>query len=150
MGDPLELQVAEIELLESSFPDELKIESPENFEELKKKIEQGENVQLGLVYSINMTSYKLWISIPDLYPKIAPTIMITTKECNDKDFQLELEKVVTEIVSRESDELVIMEVNDWVIENFEKFKEKAEPVKTVNKNAEVEFIRLWIYSHHIY
>ena len=25
--------------------------------------------------------------------------MITTKECNDKDFQLELEKVVTEIVS---------------------------------------------------
>ena len=43
-----------------------------------------------------------------------------------------------------------MEVNDWVIENFEKFKEKAEPVKTVNKNAEVEFIRLWIYSHHIY
>ena len=60
---------------------------------------QGENVQLGLVYSINMTSYKLWVSIPDLYPKIAPTIMITTKECNDKDFQLELEKVVTEIVS---------------------------------------------------
>ena len=46
-----------------------------------------------------MTSYKLWVSIPDLYPKIAPTIMITTKECNDKDFQLALEKVVTEIVS---------------------------------------------------
>ena len=38
--DPLELQVAEIELLESSFPDELKIESPDNFEELKEKIEQ--------------------------------------------------------------------------------------------------------------
>ena len=38
--DPLELQVAEIELLESSFPDELHIESPENFEELKERIEQ--------------------------------------------------------------------------------------------------------------
>ena len=59
-------------------------------------------------------------------------------------------EILKPFLSRESDELVIMEVNDWVIENFEKFKEKAEPVKTLNKNAEVEFIRLWIYSHHIY
>ena len=59
-------------------------------------------------------------------------------------------EILKPFLSRELDELVIMEVNDWVIENFEKFKEKAEPVKTLNKNAEVEFIRLWIYSHHIY
>ena len=60
--DPLELQVAEIELLESSFPDELHIESPENFEELKERIEQVASKYEPLIYDSRIRGY-IWDTV---------------------------------------------------------------------------------------
>lgn len=149
--DLLELQLAEMEMLQSTFEEELKIETPTNLDELQCLITNGELVSLGLIYTLNLSSFNLWISLPDLYPKIGPTIMISTKgRCDDKRFQSALDEKICEIVERDTDELVVMEVIAWVEENIENFKNEIKQHPVDMKDVEIEFHRIWVYSHHIY
>ena len=68
--DILDLQLAEIELLQCSFESELKIESPCNLEELRTRHQNGDSVSLSLVFSLNFDKFNLWVDVPDLYPKV--------------------------------------------------------------------------------
>jgi len=146
--DLLELQLAEMELLQCTFEDQLKIEAPRNLDEIKNRIGDGEVVDIGFVYTLNFDLFTLWISLPDLYPKMRPTIRLSTKICDDKNFQNLLDEKIDEIVRRDTDELVVMEIISWVEENIESFRIKEQ--KTCDVKIETDFLRLWIYSHHIY
>ncbi|CAL4125277.1 unnamed protein product, partial [Meganyctiphanes norvegica] len=157
----IELQLSEIDMLQSMFPGpgEIIVDSPLAIPELKDFVEgKLKELPARLEYSINLDvgtgRLEISLTLPHEYPAVQPDIYVRSQNLNRKG-QLELNKELMAYLSEfESGDLSIGAAVTWLQEKGSVFLDSsdtdlpAQETSTVDKD--IKFARLWIYSHHLY
>lgn len=158
----LSQQLSEFELLKSMYPnsdeiiltDKNIIDKISTFLDSKSDYTPG-HLDFTLNLFINDLKLEVCVNLPSLYPEEEPDIYV---RCNQLNRQQE-SKLNTEIFdfikSNHDGEVCLYNVITWLQDNVDDFSKKAEKE---NKSEVLEqpnevpqkFVRLWIYSHHIY
>jgi len=151
----LNLQIAEMEYIESAYGNELTIESLDELNSMRKS-QSGELKlvkPLGLRFTLKFDSFHLWVSLPSSYPHTQPIVNISTKNYDNKNLQIDTNAKIRELHLRSmGDEIYISEIIEWINDNLCRYKiEGKDSIQFQDwKNEEITFLRYWIYSHHIY
>ncbi|XP_015680108.1 RWD domain-containing protein 2A isoform X2 [Protobothrops mucrosquamatus] len=159
--DSLELQVAELEMLLSMFPNkrEVSLQDENIFQNIQRYLNNTtENFPPKIEYSvavpINETKaiVDLQVELPHSYPYVTPQLFARS-DALDRQQQLQLNKDLTSyIASLEPGELCICAAVRW-LQDSSTFEVQNSEVceRTTRKDiAKAQFKRMWIYSHHIY
>jgi len=148
----IDLQLAEIELLEASYGSQFSVETSAELDSMRKS--QTGSLGLarprGLIMQLRLDLFSLWIQMPERYPETRLTVRFTSKQFDDEQVQRALDQEMDTINARSDEgELYICELIEWINDNVERFK--TEQVKTkVKSRNDLKWCRYWIYSHHIY
>ncbi|XP_013134985.1 PREDICTED: RWD domain-containing protein 2A [Papilio polytes] len=157
----LNKQLSELELLKSMYPNQNEIIITDNsvLEDIKHFVEnESFNVpnHLDFILKIHLNGFKLeiYVNLPTLYPEEEPDVYV---RCNQLDRQQETNlnsELSTYIKISHENEVCLYTAISWLQENIENFKMIAQnvpkPTQTVLNNKDITFVRLWIFSHHIY
>ncbi|XP_001635466.2 RWD domain-containing protein 2B [Nematostella vectensis] len=162
----LELQVSEVAMLQSMFPNEkeFKLEDEAAFIDVQDflvgKLEGPLPPRLEFCVSVEVCNEKdscfnIYVSLPHSYPKSSPEIYIRSEKLTrnaQKDLNHDLFKAM---VTLEEGELWILPVIQWLKEHAGSYlKESCLKATDHNKHVDQEtkgsFMRLWMYMHHIY
>ncbi|XP_053143101.1 RWD domain-containing protein 2A isoform X2 [Hemicordylus capensis] len=166
MSDPIkegiELQVAELEMLFSMFPNkgEITLQDENILCDVRKYLNNtSEDLPHKIEYSVAVTidspkvRVDLHVSLPRDYPHAAPQLFARSSAL-DRQQQLQLNHDLTShMASLESGDLCICAAVQWVRENSTPYLQNSKltpergPKEKVVKTL---FNRMWIYSHHIY
>lgn len=160
----LELQLSEIEMLQSMFPDtrEFKLDDQAavinikgflsgqiKYDYLYDRI--GFTVHLELENS--KTSLELVCNLPHEYPSVPP-VVFTRSPSMDKNSHRKLNEDLTEFINGiERGEICMYSIIEWIKENLNQYFDIKDDTSDNSKPRQEEdtlFTRLWIYSHHIY
>uniref|UniRef100_A0A8D0DVW0 RWD domain containing 2A n=1 Tax=Salvator merianae TaxID=96440 RepID=A0A8D0DVW0_SALMN len=158
----LELQMAELEMLFSMFPNkgEITLQDESTFFHVQKYLNNSsENLPHKIEYSVAVPvdepkeRLNLQVALPHDYPQVSPQLFARS-DALDRQQQFQLNKDLTSyITSLESGELCICAAVQWLRDNSVNYLrssklscERASPAGTVK----TFFSRMWIYSHHIY
>lgn len=172
----LELQLSEVEMLQSMFPDgdEFKLDDPgilldvQDFISRKTKelppqislylrvecdsIEGGQNVCGS---EINILD--LFCSLKHEYPNEKPDLFVRAPRDMDRDVQKELNRdLESHLLSLEQGELCIVPAIQWLKDNadiyFKKCTKELKNSHSLTQSSKNEglFVRMWMYMHHIY
>uniref|UniRef100_A0A0B8RTS3 RWD domain-containing protein 2A-like n=1 Tax=Philothamnus irregularis TaxID=1899461 RepID=A0A0B8RTS3_9SAUR len=159
--DSLELQVAELEMLLSMFPNkgEITLQDENVFQNIQRYLNNtAENLPPKIEYSvavpINETKaiVDLQVELPHSYPYVTPQLFARSNTL-DRQQQLQLNKDLRSyIATLEPEELYICAAVRWLQDN-RTFRVQNSGVceRTTRKEiVKAPFKRMWIYSHHIY
>ncbi|KAJ6665806.1 hypothetical protein lerEdw1_001278 [Lerista edwardsae] len=159
--ESLELQIAELEMLFSMFPNkgEITLQDENCFLNVQRYLNNtSEDLPHKTEYSVAVTidepkvKVDLQVTLPHDYPHVPPQLFARSNTL-DRQQQWQLNKDLTSYVSSlELGELCICAAVQWIgditpyLQNSKLPSEKA-PKEIVLKTL---FSRMWIYSHHIY
>ncbi|KAK3100800.1 hypothetical protein FSP39_025469 [Pinctada imbricata] len=165
VAELLELQLSEIEMLSSMFPNkgEFVIDDPagiKNVQEFLKGSIKYEYLHSRLGFTIHVSpegtklSVELVCNFPHDYPNVSPTVFtrcpLMSRE-NHKRLQEDLHQYIQ---SLDRGEICMYSVVEWIQEHLQNYTQEEDtqsPVETKQKREEDGTLtRLWIYSHHIY
>ncbi|XP_019393230.1 PREDICTED: RWD domain-containing protein 2A [Crocodylus porosus] len=158
----LELQLLEMEMLFSMFPNKGEINLRDQnaltcIQLYLKNTEEELPPQIDYSVSFNIDEPKvkvdLQVTLPHTYPYSAPQLFVRSNAL-DREQQLQLNKHLTSHVSSlNTGELCICTALEWIQDNttpyFQKRKVSSEAAPK-EKAVKRIFHRMWIYSHHIY
>ncbi|XP_053918887.1 RWD domain-containing protein 2A [Cuculus canorus] len=157
----LELQLLEVEMLLSMFPQKGEINMDENAVPSVQRYLRNPDGPLPpqLEYSIAVdvgeekVKVELQVLLPHMYPHVAPQLFARSNTLHRQQ-QLQLNTGLTSYVSSlDSGELCIYEAVQWVKENSLPYLEEGK-ISPGSASREVmikeTLHRMWIYSHHIY
>ena len=151
----IEMQLAEIELLQSMYNDqEFKLNDFLMIQDLKNWLDKPDTcpppTTLSFVLHLNVDFY---IKFPHEYPQIQAEIFVRSNEIQ-RDKQSKFNKNIQDFISEtfEPDCALVTEVVSWVQDHLSDYLETE---KTDQDQPEIEpknevLGRLWLYSHHIY
>ncbi|XP_043921884.1 RWD domain-containing protein 2A isoform X2 [Protopterus annectens] len=158
----LELQLSEMELLFSMFPNkgEIDLEDASALLYVQRYLEGvREALPPQVSFSVNLTAEEpkadvcLHVSLPHEYPFAKPEIFVWSQAL-DRQQQKQLnDDLVSHISSLYNGELCISIAVQWLQDSIVPYIEKS---KVTSENApkpketKITFHRMWIYSHHIY
>ncbi|XP_032071082.1 RWD domain-containing protein 2A [Thamnophis elegans] len=161
LKDSLELQVAELEMLLSMFPNkgEITLQDENVFKNIQRHLnDTTENPPPKIEYSvavpINETKaiVDLQVELPLSYPYVTPQLFARSNTL-DRQQQLQLNKDLTSyIATLEPGELCIYATVQWLQDNTTFRVQNSEVCERTTRKEIVKapFKRMWIYSHHIY
>ncbi|XP_034264784.1 RWD domain-containing protein 2A isoform X1 [Pantherophis guttatus] len=159
--DSLELQVAELEMLLSMFPNkgEITLQDENVFQNIQRYLNNTtENLPPKIEYSvavpINETKaiVDLQVELPHSYPYVTPQLFARSNTL-DRQQQLQLNKDLRSyIATLEPEELYICAAVRWLQDNHTFRVQNSEVCERTTRKEIVKapFKRMWIYSHHIY
>ena len=151
----IEMQLAEIELLQSMYSEqEFQLNDFLMIEDLKNWLTKPDTcpppTTLSFVLHLNLDFY---IKFPNEYPQIPAEIFVRSNEIQ-RDKQSELNKNLQEFITEtfEPDCALVTEVVSWVQDHFSDYlKPNVQDLEKLPMVPKVEILgRLWLYSHHIY
>jgi len=170
--DPIEclrLQYAELEMLESMYPEELVQSDPFAIAQFKSVVESLDDMDdekvkktlpPNLAFELKLTdigraklTVDLSLHMPSPYPYVKPSVFVRTALPKDshKRFRDSLDDFLD---SQNEGELFVANLIAYVQENvclFVDMKENSQNCKFQSKSSKNEpLVRMWIYSHHIY
>lgn len=153
----LQTQLSELESLESVFynPGEIRVEDACTLSDIRNFV-NGRSTYLPqcLDLTINLvienSKFELCVTLPHKYPCSSPPEIFVRNHTLNRPRHVQLNKDLTEYVNGlERGEPCIYSVASWLQENTQSYLEvKEAPTKREEKNE--NFVRYWIYSHHIY
>lgn len=162
-----ELQLSELDLLSSMFPneDEFKIIDHLALAELKDRVEScsleapSSTIQFMLNLELdapdgNKVPISLSCAFPFKYPAVLPEIIIRSPFISrTQQAQLNMD-LITYLKTHCTGEVCILSAREWVRDHAAAYVSKdvssSSGTKSSIKKSEDVFTRLWIYSHHIY
>lgn len=162
--DCLTQQTYELELLKSMYPNDGEIVVTDDYvlRDIENFITNGSQYtpsHLDFVINIFIHNNKLeiCITLPTFYPKEEPDIYIRCNQLNRQQ-QTNLNNALSEYITKNHlGEVCLYTAISWLQENTDKFikENNKNVIANKHKNEEKEpifnkFVRMWIYSHHIY
>ncbi|XP_062982795.1 RWD domain-containing protein 2B isoform X1 [Elgaria multicarinata webbii] len=162
-----ELQLSELDLLSSMFPneDEFKVIDQLALAELKDHVDRdtlevpSSKIQFMLNLELEtpdgkMVPLALSCAFPLKYPAVLPEITIRSPSINrSQQAQLNTD-LISYLKKHCAGEVCILSAREWVKDHAAAYMTKDSSPSTVQKSSvqksENIFTRLWIYSHHIY
>ncbi|XP_033646326.1 RWD domain-containing protein 2B-like [Asterias rubens] len=172
----IELQISEVDMLQSMFPDEFCVDDPSAISEARSIVDGEDSEHNCGVVSLPQITFTIKIKIdtpecnvqvicelPQTYPKDTPEVLVRSDAPPfSRQEQKRLNDDLAEhILSLDRGELVIGEAVQWIQDNFCKYVATVSPSSCEDNNLphtttpkrtkeEDTFTRLWIHSHHIY
>lgn len=160
--DMLELQLSEMEMLTSMYPDpnELKIEDPLALHHIRSFL--AGNIKYEYLYSrIGFTAYlfpkpeykiELVCHLPHEYPHVKPEIFIRASAMSKNDLRQLKDDLHDYVMTMERGDICMGLVLQWIEETALNYihDTKEQDEKSNRTKKPDEFVRLWIYSHHIF
>lgn len=156
----IELQLSEVDMLQSMFPGprELILDDPSVISDLRDFVE-GRTLllppRLDFILNLDVEKGQLSMSInlPHEYPAVRPDIFVRSQTLN-RDAQHRLnQELLTFLKSIQRGDLSVGPAVTWLQEKGDDFFDGNEDIETPQvsqKPKDTKFVRLWIYSHHIY
>jgi len=164
----LRLQRAELEMLESMFPEELKLADEEAVVVFKSFVEaledsvdiMNEELPPNLSFDIKLDletnsedvgTVELSFTLPLFYPFMKPTVMLRTGLNRTKQTRLR-QSMDNFLASHPEGELYVANLVEFLREAVGEIKDDEGVIEEKNceKCQEAKYVRMWIYSHHIY
>ncbi|KAK7097059.1 RWD domain-containing protein 2B-like [Littorina saxatilis] len=167
LQEMLELQLAEVEMLQSMFPNpgEFTLDSKTVLEELQSYVDgriryEYLGTRIGFTVKILTSStpenpLELVCNFPHEYPSILPEVF-TRAPAMDRESHRHLSEDLHEFISSvETGQIIVGSVIEWLQENAHRYLKEDLDLKNsssrqISNKEETSFTRLWIYSHHIY
>uniref|UniRef100_A0A7M4F4Y8 RWD domain containing 2B n=1 Tax=Crocodylus porosus TaxID=8502 RepID=A0A7M4F4Y8_CROPO len=163
-----EVQISELDLLSSMFPDEDEFIVTDQLAlaELKYCVENqssempSSKVQFTLnvkpqVPDATMVEFSLFFALPLKYPTVLPEITVRSSSLS-RSQQIQLNTDLKNYLIRHcSGEPCVLSAREWVKDHASAYTDKETSSSSVVTSSAMEsedaiFTRLWIYSHHIY
>ncbi|KAL8186147.1 UNVERIFIED_CONTAM: RWD domain-containing protein 2A [Gekko kuhli] len=158
----IELQMSELEMLFSMFPNKGEITLQDdntilNVQQYLNNASEALPHKIEYMVAVTIDELKervnLQVTLPYDYPNAAPQLFARS-DALDRQQQLQLNKdLASYIASLESDELCIWTAVQWLQENSSLYLENSKfssARESKEKVVKTFFNRMWIYSHHIY
>ncbi|XP_074651190.1 RWD domain-containing protein 2B-like [Tubulanus polymorphus] len=159
----LKIQLQELEMLESMFPDEFTMEDPaakiyvNNFVIGNIPYDSIKDVRLALTMKIEecgeIKGIELVCQFPHDYPAVKPELFVRSPFSRSAHMNFN-DDVHEHLLGFESGEICVYPLVEWIRENCEKYNADATVSRQTRSDNQGEedstFIRIWIYSHHIY
>ncbi|XP_015276388.1 PREDICTED: RWD domain-containing protein 2A [Gekko japonicus] len=158
----IELQMSELEMLFSMFPNkgEITLQDDNTFLNVQQYLNNASEAlphKIEYMVSVAIDELKervnLQVTLPYDYPNAAPQLFARS-DAVDRPQQLQLNKdLASYIASLESGELCIWTAVQWLQENSSPYLENSKfssARESKEKVVKTFFNRMWIYSHHIY
>lgn len=157
LRDNLQTQLSELESLQSVFynPGEIRVEDPLILFDIKNFVfNDSPNVPQYLDLVINLTienlKFQLCVSLPHEYPYAEPEIFVRNHKLN-RTQHVKLNKDLLEYVATlEKGEPCIFSAVSWLQDNAYNYVDVKENDLQENSKENENYVRYWIYSHHIY
>ncbi|XP_067661573.1 RWD domain-containing protein 2B-like [Haliotis asinina] len=164
LKETLELQLSEVEMLQSMFPNpgEFKMEDgPESLEEIQAFLDnkmRAEFLESRIGFIVKITTSKktaeLVCHLPHDYPHASPEVFLRSHHLN-RETHTQLNEDLNEFLTTlDRGEICIGSLIEWLQENLPHYAQIQDtPVQQEKKALSKEdtvFTRLWIYSHHIF
>ena len=172
LRENLELQLSEVEMLRSMYPEEEEFKVDEqvlaDIQEFcsEKTDEQPSGLNFSLTLQVEGNSEKqdtidLSCYFPQEYPNSKPELFVRSQSL-DRDTQRELnESLNSHISTLESGELCTLPSIQWIQENGGMYIIKSHSKRTPTTDSKQQenenrnkkngiFLRMWLYMHHIY
>lgn len=157
----LSQQLSEFELLKSMYPnnDEIVLTDKKILEEIQRFLNhECEYTPSHLDYSLNlhMDSLKLEICIdlPTMYPKEEPDIYVRCNQLNRQQETLLNSGLSSFIKNNHYGEVCLYTAISWIQDNIDNLTSNLANLVPEDEEERIpiedKYIRLWIYSHHIY
>lgn len=155
----LEMQLAEIELLQSMYSaEEFEFHNALIVEEIKNWIKNPiDELPNAISFVLKLDKFQACVSFPHAYPgeicaevQIHSDIKRDSKSKLNKDLEIFMNSIYV------PDCAIVTEVISWLQNNMEKYfaqnqqKEHSDDGKKEVHQSAVVAGRLWLYSHHIY
>ncbi|XP_053599699.1 RWD domain-containing protein 2A [Plodia interpunctella] len=153
-------QLAELELLKSMYPnsDEIVITDSKVLTDINNFIENKldyipNHLDFTLQLYINNMKLEFCVNLPTYYPEREPDIYV---RCNQLNRQQETNlntELIRFIKDNYSGEVCIYTAISWLQENIQSFINEVDNQTRTEEEPKCmkgKFVRLWIYSHHIY
>ena len=163
------IQLQEIEMLQAMFPSEGELEwhDPSLLVDAEEFVKSNGKASVNMRYlsfNVNLKvlvesgdkeeQCKLGISIslPSGYPNVHPNVSVASNSMSRKS-QSSFNKCLLEhIIKLPTEEIMILEVINWIQENSSKFfdlSKESTPEKKKLKTIE-KIYHMWLFMHHIY
>lgn len=164
----ISLQLSEMEMLESMFPSEIDYDDQFIINDLKKYVEHGDSntppptdtlsfrIKLYLDEHDSSNYLTLSLSFSFDYPSKDKIQTHVRSDFFDRANQTKINKDLTSYLDQQyaAGDLMAGIVVSWLQENgssyFIKEKMTNKSQESFGKEKEESYVRLWIYSHHIY
>ncbi|CAK1578351.1 unnamed protein product [Parnassius mnemosyne] len=154
-------QLSEFDLLKSMYPShgEIILSDCNVVEDIKSFVDNKSFSvpnHLDFVLNLNLDGLKLEVNVnlPSLYPDKQPDVYVRCNQLNRKQETCLNSDLSQYIKNVHQNEVCLYTVISWLQENFDSYKTKTEDgpqaQSTLEKQTEITFVRLWIFSHHIY
>lgn len=177
--DILQLQLSEVEMLQSMFPneEEFRLEDPgvlvdvQEFIARKSKVlpsrlsfflkveseAKSDDNESKSMKNDTVVVFEIYCSLPHDYPNEKPELYVRSPQSIDREGQKKLNQDLEDFLSTlEPGELCIVPAIQWLQENSLKYADMCSRKcnNTVESSATVKgngkFVRMWMYMHHIY
>uniref|UniRef100_K1QLE3 RWD domain-containing protein 2B n=1 Tax=Magallana gigas TaxID=29159 RepID=K1QLE3_MAGGI len=160
----LELQVSEVEMLTSMFPDktEFSLDDPTAVKNIQSFLDghikyEYLHKRIGFSLRVNpegsQMSVELVCTFPHEYPQAAPNVFTRCSDMSKENHRKLNEDLHEFIQSLDRGEICMFSVIEWIQSNIDNY---VQPVEVDDSTSEKEvqydtiLSRLWIYSHHIF
>lgn len=160
----LELQVSEVEMLTSMFPDktEFSLDDPTAVKNIQSFLDghikyEYLHKRIGFSLRVNpegsQMSVELVCTFPHEYPQAAPNVFTRCSDMSKENHRKLNEDLHEFIQSLDRGEICMFSVIEWIQSNIDNYVQPVEvDDSTSDKEVQYDTIlsRLWIYSHHIF
>ncbi|CAL1273443.1 unnamed protein product [Larinioides sclopetarius] len=163
LSEYFELQLSEIELLNSMYPNEseFSITLPTVLSDMKLYIGGKRNrLPLELDFTLNLdvpdrsqTKLELNVALPHEYPMLKPHVTVRSPGLNRLQQKKLNDALYEYIKSWDDGELCVLAVITWLSENAQNYfslQSGNDIPENADDNSKDTLCRLWIYSHHIF
>ncbi|CAH2249242.1 RWD domain-containing 2A [Pelobates cultripes] len=158
----LELQLLEMEMLFSMFPnkEEIVLEDTSSVLRVQRYLEGiceslPPRLDFSLYLKTEASSIKLQmhVSLPHNYPKAEPQLFVRSSALDRQQQNILNKSLESYIMSLDRGELCITNAAQWLQDNISSYVQSAKPSEEAESCVDEitdTFHRMWIYSHHIY
>lgn len=157
----LSQQISEYELLKSMYPNqgEIILNDKHILNKINNFLDDVSNngipnhLDFKLNLHINGLKLELFINLPSSYPEEEPDIYVMCNQLNRQHESRLNSELSLYLKENHVGEVCLYTAISWLQENIEHFLKQPEqnPINTTKvEKRKDRFVRLWIYSHHIY
>ncbi|XP_031570422.1 RWD domain-containing protein 2A-like [Actinia tenebrosa] len=176
--DSLQLQLSEVEMLQSMFPneEEFRLEDPGVLVDVQEFISRRSKVlpsRISFFLTVESEAkqrddesrslkngafiFEMYCSLPHDYPNEKPELYVRSPQSINREIQKKLNQELKDFLSTlDPGELCIVPAIQWLQENSLNYAEMCS--KQCNNTVESyhsvkddgQFVRMWMYMHHIY
>ncbi|XP_021184561.3 RWD domain-containing protein 2B [Helicoverpa armigera] len=159
--DCLTQQIEEFELLKSMYPNqgEIVCSDKDIIKDIRDFLDnKTEYIPSHLDFKLNLfidgLKLEVFINLPSSYPKEEPDIYVRCNKMNRQNESSLNSELMNYIKENHIGEVCLYTAISWLQENVDKFsiitQESPADTNNVSNETKNEFVRFWIYSHHIY